>query len=231
MALKLRYTLLLGLVSSASFIYGCQAEAPAPKTSSTQNLLAQVEAIEADEATLLFQQAKVAAEKDNVKEAQSLIQQALGRGAGSTGMDAAEAEIKKAEARIAERKRKAEESRQATIRAENERREREQSDNSVSIDGNENNDLLCYSLADDARNACLNKPYQIRNEDSRNILLGFCHDVSRFAKNQGFDQVCARGKNGCYSLKNGNLQYSCSTCDGSKRWAATAIAGSVLKCR
>ena len=113
MALKLRYIFLLALVSSASVIYGCQAETPALKKSSTQNLLAQVEAIEADEATLLFQQAKVAAEKDNVKEAQSLIQQALGRGAGSTGMYAAKAEIKKAEARIAERKRKDEDARRA----------------------------------------------------------------------------------------------------------------------
>lgn len=93
------------------FLWACQAEAPAPKTSSTQDLLAQVEAIEADEAALLFQQAKVAAEQDKVKEAKSLIQQALGRGAGSNGMASAEAEIGKAEARIKERKRKAEQAR------------------------------------------------------------------------------------------------------------------------
>lgn len=54
-----------------------------------------------------------AAEKDDIKEARSLIQQALGRGAGSNGMAAAESEIKMAEARIAVRKRKAEEARRA----------------------------------------------------------------------------------------------------------------------
>ena len=97
---------LLGILSA------CQAEAPVSKQSSTQILLAQVEAIEADESALLFQQAKSAAEKDNVKEARLLIQRALGRGAGSNGMAEAEAEIIKADARIAsklaERKRKAE---------------------------------------------------------------------------------------------------------------------------
>jgi len=101
------------VVSTSVFLGACHAKAPTPKTSSSQDLLAQVESIEADESALLFEQAKAAAEKDNVKEADSLIQQALGRGAGSNGMVEAKAEIKKAEARIAEKKRKAENARRA----------------------------------------------------------------------------------------------------------------------
>lgn len=112
-ALQLRHSFLLAFMSSAAVLCACQADAPQPKITSTQDLLAQVEAIEADESVLLFQQAKAAAENDNVKEAKSLVQKALGRGAGSNGIASAEAEIKKAEARIAERKRKAEDARRA----------------------------------------------------------------------------------------------------------------------
>ena len=96
-----------------TLLIGCQAQTPQAKPSSTQDLLAQVEAIEADEAALLFQRAKEAAKNEKTKEARSLIQQALGRGAGSLGLAEAQAEIKKAEARIGERKRKAEEARRA----------------------------------------------------------------------------------------------------------------------
>lgn len=91
---------------STLMLCACQpSSAPKSKTSSTQNLLAQVEAIEVAESRDLFIRAKAAAEKDDIKEAKSLIQQALGRGAGSNGMGEAETEIKAAENRIAERER------------------------------------------------------------------------------------------------------------------------------
>ena len=59
MALQFRHNFLLTLISSAMILCACQAESPTPKTSSTQDLFAQVEAMEADEASSLFQQAKV----------------------------------------------------------------------------------------------------------------------------------------------------------------------------
>lgn len=215
-------------------LMGCQAQPSTPKQSSTQDLLAQVEAIEADESSLLFQQAQAAAQKDNVNEAKSLVKQALGRGAGSVGKVDAETEIKRAEARIAERKRKAEEARLAKIRAEEEerqRRSRAQENERLTAEQKRRNDGFCYSIDDDnARYACLNKPYATRNEDSRNILLGLCYSLSRSAENQGYDQVCAIGKNGCYSLKNDNLHNPCTSCDGSKKWAAVAAAGVVMTC-
>ena len=104
-------SLILGVISVGLFC-ACQAESPA-KQSGAKDLLAQVEAIEADESVLLFQQAKVAAEKNDVSEARSLIQRALGRGAGEIGLADAEVAIKKAEARIAEKKRKTEEAKSA----------------------------------------------------------------------------------------------------------------------
>mgnify|MGYP000029418097 CR=1 FL=1 len=231
-ALQFRHSLLLALVGSALFLYGCQAEAPASKQSSTHELLAQVEAIEADESALLFQQAKAAAEEDNVKVARSLIQQALGRGAGTNGMAEAEAEIKNAEARIAtriaEQKRQAEASKRAQAIAD----EINALGSSSSASPSSFSDSFCWSINnDDARYACLNKPYQTRNEDARRILLGNCYSLSRPADSQGFTSVCARGKSGCYSLKNQSLHYPCTSCDGSKQWAATAVAGSVFQCR
>lgn len=99
---------MLGMLSAGIFC-ACQAKDPSPTQTSAQDLLAQVEAIEADESVLLFQQAKAAAEKNDVLEARSLIQQALGRGAGANGLADAEVAIKNAEARIAEQKRKMEE--------------------------------------------------------------------------------------------------------------------------
>jgi len=100
-------------VITAATFHGCKAQAPASKSSNTQDLLTQIESIEADEATLLFQQAKAAAKEDDPEEARSLIKQALGRGAGSSGLAEAEMEIKKAEARITDRKRKAQETKRA----------------------------------------------------------------------------------------------------------------------
>ena len=115
--IKVNFQNLMLFIVTTLLLYGCQAENPASKESSTEDLLAQVEAIEADESALLFQQAKSAAKKDNVKEARLLIQRALGRGAGANGMAEAEAEIIKADARIAaklaEQKRKAEKARLA----------------------------------------------------------------------------------------------------------------------
>ena len=49
-------------------LISCQAETPVSKRSSTQNLLDQVEAIEADESALFFQKAKAAAEADKTEE-------------------------------------------------------------------------------------------------------------------------------------------------------------------
>lgn len=213
----------------------CKAQKPAPKLSNNQNLLAQVESIEADEAALLFQQAKSSAEKDKVTEARALIRQALGRGAGSNGMAEAEAEIQKAEARIAARiaeaRREAEEKRKAEEEARRKKEAANSQNSQMSSSSERLSDTYCWSIKNEnAKYACLNKPYVTKNEDARNILLGHCYNLSLNAERQGFSSVCARGKPSCYSLTNKDLHYPCTSCNGSTQWAATAVAGSVLQC-
>ena len=82
---------------STLILCACQQE----KAENT--LLSQMQALEAQEASGLFALATKAAEQDDVETARSLIQQALARGAGSTGLKKAETAIQNAEARIAER--------------------------------------------------------------------------------------------------------------------------------
>jgi len=213
----------------------CQAEAPAPKTSSTQDLLAQVEAIEADEAALLFQKAKVAAEQDNVKEAKSLMQQALGRGAGSNGMAEADTELKKAEARIAERERLAglERARQRRLDAalSNLEKSISDSDNSTTTTPTEDTYCLNASFSGNVKYSCLEKPNFVTNEDARNVLLGNCYSLSKSATNIGYGEVCAAKKAGCHKIKNEQLMFACMSCSGSRKWAATAISGHVFRCQ
>ena len=85
-------------------ILGCLAAA-ACSNDNSQDLLSQVEALEAAESATLFAQAKQAADDGNVEKAEALIKQALGRGAGTAGLDEAKAAIKAAQAR--DRKRRA----------------------------------------------------------------------------------------------------------------------------
>ena len=68
-----------------------------------KSLLSQMQELETQEAKTLFAKALIAAENDNVDEAQLLINQALGRGAGSAGLDEANVAIAAAEKRIADR--------------------------------------------------------------------------------------------------------------------------------
>ena len=97
MALNFRQILLLALVSSTSSFHGCQAK------DKDKSLLSQIQELESQESQTLFAQAVTAANNDKLEEAQSLIKKALGRGAGSTGLNEANLAIASAEKRIAER--------------------------------------------------------------------------------------------------------------------------------
>ena len=217
-----------------SVLLACQPQAPSSKTSSTQDLLAQVEAIEADESVLLFQQAKAAAEADNVIEAQSLIKKALERGAGSTGKAEAETELKKAQARIAKRKRlaEAESARQRRLNAAIANLEKSINNSSSSNTARTEDDYcLNASFSGDVKYSCLQKPNFVTNEDARNVLLGNCYSLSSSAINVGYGEVCAAKKAGCHKIKDEQLMFACMSCSGSRKWAATAIAGHVFSCQ
>lgn len=90
----------------------------------------------------------------------------------------------------------------------------------------------CYSISDsDARNACLLEPWLTENEDARNIILGNCYVLSNWANDFGLRYVCAEGgKNACSAIDDSDVSYSCYSCNGSRRWAATAAAGHVFQC-
>lgn len=77
------------------------------------DMLSTIQNLEADEAAVLFFEAKEAAVRDDVKQAELLLAQAIGRGAGIEGKAEVDLEISKAVARIAERKRIAEVKRKA----------------------------------------------------------------------------------------------------------------------
>lgn len=97
MALQFWHGFLLTLVGSVTFLCACQAQ------DKDTSLLSQMQELEAQESQTLFAQAVTAADNDKVEEAQSLVKQALGRGAGSAGLDEANLAIAAAEKRIAER--------------------------------------------------------------------------------------------------------------------------------
>lgn len=108
----------------------CQAE------DTDNTLLSQMQELEAQESAILFTKAITAAENDNVGEAKSLIQLALGRGAGSEGLEDASLAIEQAEkriaARISEQKRLADQKREATRREEEAQRQSNNSGSSTS---------------------------------------------------------------------------------------------------
>lgn len=84
------------------------------------SLLFQIQEIETQEARALFVKAKDAAEKDDINTAESLVEQALGRGAGTAGLEDAQIAIldskKRTAERIAKQKRLEEERREAVRR-------------------------------------------------------------------------------------------------------------------
>jgi len=84
-------------VAATFLLCACQAE----DTGNT--LLTQMQELEAQESKTLFAKAIAAAENDEIDEAKSLIQQALGRGAGSVGLEDANFALEQAEKRIAKR--------------------------------------------------------------------------------------------------------------------------------
>lgn len=111
------------------------------------------------------------------------------------------------------------------------RRNREQANRRNRQKAKRRSDGFCYTLSsDDARYACLQKPFLTQNTDARAILLGQCFSLSNGGQKAGYGHVCSQGKNGCYSLKNSKLHYPCTSCGGSRKWAATAAAGSIITC-
>lgn len=97
---------------------------------------------------------------------------------------------------------------------------------------NDSRYTYCWGISDeDARAACLEEPWLTESEDARKVLLGDCYGMSNWAQNSGYMQVCAYpGKNSCSAISNSNISSACYSCDGSKRWVATAAAGHVFQC-
>lgn len=90
----------------------------------------------------------------------------------------------------------------------------------------------CLSISnEDARHACLEEPWLTDNEDARKVLLGDCYGMSQTAQDYGLMQVCAYpGKNSCSAIQNSDVAYACYSCNGTRRWVATAAAGHVFEC-
>lgn len=90
----------------------------------------------------------------------------------------------------------------------------------------------CWGIDNkDARHACLEEPWLTDNEDARKVLLGDCYGMSRRAQDYGLMQICAYpGKSSCSSIKNSDVSYACYSCNGSRRWVATAAAGHIFEC-
>lgn len=90
----------------------------------------------------------------------------------------------------------------------------------------------CWGIENEnARHACLEEPWMTDNQDARKVLLGDCYGMSKSAQSSGLMQVCAYpGKASCSSIKNSDISYSCYSCDGSRRWVATAAAGHIFEC-
>lgn len=90
----------------------------------------------------------------------------------------------------------------------------------------------CWSIDnEDARNACLEEPWMTENEDARQVLLGNCFGLSKWAEDFGLTQICAYpGKPSCTSIRDSDISYACYSCDGSRRWVATAAAGHIFEC-
>ncbi|MDG1408832.1 MAG: hypothetical protein P8Q50_13715 [Octadecabacter sp.] len=94
-----------------------------------------------------------------------------------------------------------------------------------------NADLFCHTIDDGGRYACLNQPYSTENQDARDILLGQCFGLSNSANAGGLREVYV-GVNAqsCYGLKNSDHAFACTTCNGSRKWAAVYATGTILTC-
>lgn len=93
-------------------------------------------------------------------------------------------------------------------------------------------DVFCYNIEDDdAKYACLNKPFQTNNPASRDILLGQCFGLDDQHNSSGLREVCAgQTSQSCHSLNNSDDAFACTTCGGSRQWAAVYAAGTILTC-
>lgn len=93
-------------------------------------------------------------------------------------------------------------------------------------------DMNCYKINNDssAIQACLGNAYATDSNDARQIILGNCYSLSDSANKKGLTQVCVNGKNGCYSLKDSDDTYACTTCNGSNQWLRTYAVGYKMTC-
>jgi len=89
----------------------------------------------------------------------------------------------------------------------------------------------CYQLrSDSAVQACLGNAYSTKSEDAKNIILGNCYSLSDRANDNGLRDVCIRGKKGCYSLRDTDAVYPCTSCNGSNKWARVYATGYSMTC-
>jgi hypothetical protein len=88
---------------------------------------------------------------------------------------------------------------------------------------------FCYGLkSEKAKYACLGYAFST-TENAKNIILNNCYSLTGTNK-EALIQVCTQGKQGCYSFKNSDVVYNCTSCNGSNRWLRTYAAGSSFSC-
>ena len=90
---------------------------------------------------------------------------------------------------------------------------------------------VCWQITHnkDAREACLGNAYVTENKNARNVILGLCY-VFEGANRAALTQICAYGKQGCFSLGDREDLNACVSCNGDRQWLATWAAGERLFC-
>lgn len=89
----------------------------------------------------------------------------------------------------------------------------------------------CYKIDNISdREACMGNAYATNNSNARNIILGHCYALDDEANSSGLRDICLRGRDGCYALKDSSEIQECLNCNGSRKWARLYAVGYIMTC-